>query len=279
MAEKLLQRPYPPRSADDPQVQAERHQFGIPLHAFAVDLIKIALGIAEPLVRGHRRIGPHFHVVGIELVRDDGNRFPRHRVPVPERHVAGIIVHMIGKAFLDQQAAGVVGVKIARQPAIGPNADGFFNRGHGLADELSLLRFVHLELVDPAPAVADRFMAEVGNRSGDFGMIFQTEGGHRPARRDVKGLQQLDDARGPGLDAVAIIAFVAIIANWRFDVNAEFVDRLHPAIPSGDGHFAAFFDIDHHRQGHFRAVWPVDPFFAHQCISSPPLTLIASPVT
>ena len=44
--------------------------------------------------------------------------------------------------------------QVARQPAIGAHAHGAFDRFHRHADEFALLLLIHLELVNPAPAVA-----------------------------------------------------------------------------------------------------------------------------
>ena len=88
-------------------------------------------------------------------------------------NITGIIIHVIVKPLFDQQAPGIVGVEISRQPAIGPRAGCLLNRRHRPANEIAFLVFFHLELVHPAIAVADRFMPQLCNRFPDFRMIFQ----------------------------------------------------------------------------------------------------------
>jgi hypothetical protein len=95
--------------------------------------------------------------------------------------------------------------------------------------------------------MADRFMAELADGGGDVGVVLEAHRRHRPAGGKAMLHQKVDNARRTGLYAVEIVGFIAVVADRRFDVNAQLVDWLHAAVTARHGHLAAFLDINDNR--------------------------------
>jgi hypothetical protein len=92
-----------------------------------------------------------------------------------------------------------------------------------------------------------------------FVMAGDDTGGHlrcaleRDGRRRESGghavlRQQSEHARRAFVDAVGVVALVAVVAHGLLEHHAELVDRLWPAIAVDEVLFGTLFDVHHQRQ-------------------------------
>src|SRR5690606_4493856 len=120
----------------------------------------------------------------------------------------------------------------------------------------TLARLVIGELVDPAPAMAAGLVSAGPDHAGEFRRILDRHGGGRYRGRDAVLLEQAEDARRTGADAVLVVAFVRIIADRDLRRHAKLVDRLGPLVAAGDRHLRAFLDVDDEGHGEASPLGP-----------------------
>ena len=168
---------------------------------------------------------------------------------------------MIEIALLEQEASRLARVQIARQPTDGPGTRAAFDTFRRLANERSLLVFVHAELMRPTISVRTHFVTALRDRRGDLWSPFERDGGRREGGGDTVPGEQTQNPRRTFIDAVGVIALVTEVANRLFERDAEFIDWLWAAIPVLNIELSALLDIDDDRQ---REACTARPGITHQ---------------
>ena len=92
--------------------------------------------------------------------------------------------------------------------------------------------------------VAADFVAVGNDRRREIRRALKANGGGSDRCLDVMRTKQSENARGAGLDAVAVVAFVAEIAKGFFQSDAQLVHGLRATVAVLDRHFRTFLDID-----------------------------------
>ena len=229
--EHPLERPDAAWTADDAQMQAQGHHPGANRGSFLKQPVEAVHGVARPVGGAERRRGPQLHVVGVQRVghHQDGARLTVGAFDVvPERQVAGIVVHMIDKALLGQQAAGAVGMQQPGEPAHRRDPNAGLDAGPGAANEIPLLALRHAVLEHPAVTVASGLVALVPQACREGRGALQGQGRGRRGDGDPVRLKQPEHPWGAEINAVAVVGLVGVHPHRPFGNGAEFVHRLGP---------------------------------------------------
>ncbi len=119
-------------------------------------------------------------------------------------------------------------------------------------------------------------MSALGDVAGDVRGAFEGESGGREGRLHPESIQHFGHAAKTRSEAVAVVRFVAEVADRLLQAHPELIHRLGDRIPFGQGILRSFLDVDHDREREPSALRPLPRHV--QWYSSPPETLSASPV-
>src|SRR5579872_4617278 len=178
--------------ADQPVVQRDAHQLRA-LGALVIEQVEAVDQILRKFIGGAEAgIAVETVVVGLERIGND--EMSAAADLDPEGQLVAEIVAIVRKAaMLDQKSA-----RVDAWPAVEPSdrrrAGQLLDSGDGELDMLPLLVFRRLMIVEPAPAVADDFVARLGKGAGQFGIHLQAANHAQHADLHTKALE---DAQQP----------------------------------------------------------------------------------
>src|SRR5579883_59536 len=241
--------------ADQPVMQRHAHDLR-PLGAFLVEQIEAIDHVSGEFVGGAEAgVAVETVVVGFERIGDDEVIVIAHANPEGQL-VAEIVAVVPEAAMLDQEPARI-DARPAVEPADGRRAGQLLDRGDGALDMLALLVFLHLVIIEPAPAMADDLVSVFDEGASQFGAHIQAADDAEHADFHAETLE--DAQQPPAADARPVFedrfdqrATPAGIS-WKADIGEQ-VLRMRVALQ--DRMLAAGLDIEIEIDGDPRVARP-----------------------
>ncbi|MNN27558.1 hypothetical protein D3C81_1410970 [compost metagenome] len=245
-------------------MHADRQHLGAVLScgiAFLVEDVERILQVLEELLAGVEALRRgKAHVVRVQRVR-------HHQVWLflaagdfhfgPEGQVVAVVVGVVQEAAVLDDKPARVGAVAAGVPAQRQLAGQLLDDLHADAHVLALGGFVHVLVVDPAPAMAGDLVAQFDEGAGQFRMALQRHRYAEDGQRQAALLELAQDAPDAGARAVfidALHAHVAVGVGRGADDLGE--ELLGGGVAVQHAVLAAFFVVEHELQRNARAARP-----------------------
>ncbi|MNN09878.1 hypothetical protein D3C81_1227840 [compost metagenome] len=229
--------------------------------ALGIEHVERVLQVLEELVaRVEALRRGEAHVVRVERVRHHQMRLLLAAGDFhlgPEGQVVTVVVGVVQQAAVLHHQPARVGAVPAGVPAERHFAGQFLDDLHADAHVLALGGFVDVLVVNPAPAVAGDFVAQLDERARQLGMALERHRHAEDRQRQLALLELAQDAPDPGARAVLVHAFHAHvplgIGRGTDDLGQEL---LGAGVAVQHVVFAAFLVIEHELQRDARAARP-----------------------